>query len=226
MLDREHSIRSVVRDRDILVGRLIKASKKKVSKKDSGLSQDEKMEKVNAGQRELHACEQVLASEEAALVGVKRRTFKEALTMRMKTMGDAGSAMVDAAKEAILLLDEFDTHGPLLQATGGGQYESMYADDGVVETAPTINRLSIPATTPASSPTRPASLRPSTLTTTLPRARPALPTAPTSSATSMAASTRIFTVSCAIQKLAIDRSRSTDTPLCLPFPPRNLARTR
>ncbi|KAI3485859.1 hypothetical protein L1887_50657 [Cichorium endivia] len=131
VLDREHSIRSVVRDRDILVGRLIKASKKKVSKKDSGLSQDEKMEKVNAAQRELHACEQVLASEEAALVGVKRRTFKEALTMRMKTMGDAGSAMVDAAKEAILLLDEFDTHGPLLQATGGGQYESMYADDGV-----------------------------------------------------------------------------------------------
>ena len=131
VLDREQSIRSVVRDRDILVGRLIKASKKKVSKKDSGLSQDEKMEKVNAAQRELHACEQVLASEEAALVGVKRRTFKEALTMRMKTMGDAGAAMVEAAKEAILLLDEFDTHGPLLQATGGGQYESMYADDGV-----------------------------------------------------------------------------------------------
>lgn len=131
VLDREHSIRSVVRDRDILVGRLIKASKKKVSKKDSGLSQDEKMEKVNAAQRELHACEQVLASEEAALVGVKRRTFKEALTMRMKTMGDAGAATVEAAKEAILLLDEFDTHGPLLQATGGGQYESMYADGGI-----------------------------------------------------------------------------------------------
>ncbi|KAJ1022564.1 hypothetical protein NDA16_003553 [Ustilago loliicola] len=131
VLDREQSIRSVVRDRDILVGRLIKASKKKVSKKDSGLSQGEKMEKVNAAQRELHACEQVLASEEAALVGVKRRTFKEALTMRMKTMGDVGAAMVDAAKEAILLLDEFDTHGPLLQATGGGQYESMYADDRV-----------------------------------------------------------------------------------------------
>lgn len=131
VLDREQSIRSVVRDRDILVGRLIKASKKKISKKDSGLSQDEKMEKVNAAQRELHACEQVLASEEAALIGVKRRTFKEALTMRMKTLGDAGSTMVDAAKEAILLLDEFDTHGPLLQVSGGGQHESMYADDGV-----------------------------------------------------------------------------------------------
>ncbi|SPO37208.1 uncharacterized protein PSFLO_02680 [Pseudozyma flocculosa] len=131
VLDREQSIRSVVRDRDILVGRLIKASKKKVGKKDHGLSYDERNEKVLAAQRELHACEQVLASEEAALVGVKRRTFKEALTMRMKTLGDAGAAMVDAAKEAILLLDEFDTHGPLLQASGGGQYESMYADEGV-----------------------------------------------------------------------------------------------
>lgn len=131
VLDREQSIRSVVRDRDILVGRLIKASKKKVSKKDSGVSQEDKMDKVNAAQRELHACEQVLASEEAALVGVKRRTFKEALTMRMKTMGDAGAATVEAAKEAILLLDDFDTHGPLLQATGGGQYESMYADAGI-----------------------------------------------------------------------------------------------
>lgn len=127
VLDREQSIRSVVRDRDILVGRLVKASKK--SSKREGF--EEKNEKVAAAQRELHACEQVLASEEAALVGVKRRTFKEALTMRMKTMGDAGAAMVDAAKEAILLLDEFDTHGPLLQATGGGQFESMYADEGI-----------------------------------------------------------------------------------------------
>ncbi|PWN49726.1 hypothetical protein IE53DRAFT_369519 [Violaceomyces palustris] len=134
VLDREQSIRSVVRDRDILVGRLVKASKKKIGKKDlaNGIGAEEKTERVQAAQRELHACEQVLASEEAALVGVKRRTFKEALTMRMKTMGDAGAAMVDAAKEAILLLDEFDTHGPLIQSTGGGpglEDQSMYADN-------------------------------------------------------------------------------------------------
>lgn len=146
VLDREQSIRSVVRDRDILVGRLIKASKKKPTKREialgGGASAEEKSERVAEAQvrshacrseveghiqelnlsadlpflgaffqRELHACEAVLASEEAALVGVKRRTFKEALTMRMKTMGDAGAAMVDAARDAILLLDQVDTQG-------------------------------------------------------------------------------------------------------------------
>ena len=110
--DREASIRNVVRDRDILVGRLIKASNKSVSTstRNSKKSPEERAEKVHMAQRELQACEGILAQEEAALVGVKRRTFKEALTMRMKTMGDAGAAMVDAAKEAILLLDEFDSN--------------------------------------------------------------------------------------------------------------------
>lgn len=109
--DREASIRNVVRDRDILVGRLIKASNKSVN--DAGKSKkspEQRVEKVHMAQRELQACEEILAQEEAALVGVKRRTFKEALTMRMKTMGDAGAAMVEAAKKAILLLDEFDSN--------------------------------------------------------------------------------------------------------------------
>jgi len=107
--DREASIRNVVRDRDILVSRLIKASNKSASNS-SKKSPEERAEKVAIAQRELQACEEVLTSEEAALVGVKRRTFKEALTMRMKTMGDAGAAMVDAAQEAILLLDAFDSN--------------------------------------------------------------------------------------------------------------------
>ncbi|MCO5614008.1 hypothetical protein L7F22_068288 [Adiantum nelumboides] len=106
--DREASIRTVFRDRDILVSRLIKASQKSASAS-SKKSPEERAEKVAKAQRELAACEEVLTVEEAALVGVKRRTFKEALTMRMKTMGDAGAAMVDAAKEAILLLDQFDS---------------------------------------------------------------------------------------------------------------------
>ncbi|CAO1621976.1 unnamed protein product [Parajaminaea phylloscopi] len=94
--DREASIRTIVRDRDILVSRLIKASKKNGD--------------VPHAQRELTACEEVLEAEERALVGVKRRTFKEALSMRMKLMGDAGSRMIECAKEAILLLDSFDQH--------------------------------------------------------------------------------------------------------------------
>ncbi|CAO1636248.1 unnamed protein product [Sympodiomycopsis kandeliae] len=94
--DREASIRTIVKDRDILVSRLIKASRKNGD--------------VPHAQRELTACEEVLEAEERALVGVKRRTFKEALSMRMKLMGDAGNRMIENAKEAILLLDEFDQH--------------------------------------------------------------------------------------------------------------------
>lgn len=116
--DREASIRTVVRDRDILVSRLIKASQKSGSAS-SKKSPEERAEKVAKAQRELASCEEVLAHEEAALVGVKRRTFKEALTMRMKTMGDAGAAMVDAAKEAIILLDAFDSSADLPRSPAG-----------------------------------------------------------------------------------------------------------
>lgn len=104
VLAREESIRGVQRDRDILVARLIKESKKRVRANRADIQAG----KINDAQRELHACETVLAGEQAALVGVKRRTFKEALTMRAKTMGDVGNAMVEAAQEAILLLDGFD----------------------------------------------------------------------------------------------------------------------
>ncbi|CAO1626930.1 unnamed protein product [Jaminaea pallidilutea] len=116
--DREASIRTIVRDRDILVSRLIKASKKNGD--------------VAHAQRELTACEEVLQAEERALVGVKRRTFKEALSMRMKTMGDAGNQMIESAKEAIMLLDRFDQHaiddGRRPSHADGEQYAD-YQDD-------------------------------------------------------------------------------------------------
>ncbi|KAE8221059.1 hypothetical protein CF319_g5525 [Tilletia indica] len=114
VLDREHSIRSIVRDRDILVKRLIKADQKRAKTAGSDPTKDsERYQKHLFAQRELAACEDALEAEENALIGVKRRTFKEALTMRMKTMGDAGAAMVDAAKDAIILLDSFDTNGQM-----------------------------------------------------------------------------------------------------------------
>ncbi|PWN20883.1 hypothetical protein BCV69DRAFT_282399 [Microstroma glucosiphilum] len=119
--DREASIRTIVKDRDILVSRLIKASKKNGD--------------VPHAQRELTACEEVLEEEERALIGVKRRTFKEALSMRMKLMGDAGNRMIECAKEAILLLDEFDQHaGDERMSTGQREAvdsygQSYYATD-------------------------------------------------------------------------------------------------
>jgi len=40
--------------------------------------------------------------------------------MRMKTMGDAGAGMVDAARDAIMLLDGFDTVGGGADMGNGG----------------------------------------------------------------------------------------------------------
>ncbi|KAK0539847.1 hypothetical protein OC835_000942 [Tilletia horrida] len=114
VLDREQSIRNIVRDRDILVKRLIKADQKRAKSVGADPNKEaERYQKHLFAQRELAACEDALQAEENALIGVKRRTFKEALTMRMKTMGDAGAAMVDAAKDAIILLDSFDTNGQM-----------------------------------------------------------------------------------------------------------------
>ncbi|CAD6975935.1 unnamed protein product [Tilletia controversa] len=144
VLDREQSIRSIVRDRDILVKRLIKADQKRAKSAASDPSKDaERHQKHLHAQRELAACEDALEAEENALIGVKRRTFKEALTMRMKTMGDAGAAMVEAAKDAIILLDSFDSNGqmsmpspiPSRQGDGaaGWEYsEQPYDDDGQI----------------------------------------------------------------------------------------------
>ncbi|WFD32244.1 hypothetical protein MSPP1_003288 [Malassezia sp. CBS 17886] len=113
VLEREHSIRSIVRDRDILMGRVIKTSRRKPSRWEMLNGDEEHHARVAETQQELHACEQSLANESAALVGVKRRTFKEALAMRVKTMGDTGAVMMEQARAILLLLDSFDANVPV-----------------------------------------------------------------------------------------------------------------
>lgn len=113
MLDREHSIRSIVRDRDILLNRVIKYSQKKPSRWEMTKGEEEYQIRISDTERELHACEQTLANETAALIGVKRRTFKEALMMRAKVLGDTGAAMMDSARDMLVYLDGFDDNIPV-----------------------------------------------------------------------------------------------------------------
>lgn len=113
MLDREHSIRSIVRDRDILMNRVIKCSQRKPSRWEMMKGEDEFQARIVDAQRELQACEQTLANEVASLVGVKRRTFKEALMMRAKTLGDMGAQMTDCARHILVYLDQFDADIPV-----------------------------------------------------------------------------------------------------------------
>lgn len=116
ILDREQSIRSIVRDRDILMSRVIKASKRKPTHREMISGDREHHARLLETQRELHACEQTLVNETAALVGVKRRTFKEALTMRTKSMGDLGAIMMDSARNILVFLDSFDANIPVAPA--------------------------------------------------------------------------------------------------------------
>lgn len=113
MLDREQSIRSIVRDRDILMNRIIKYSQKKPSRWEMIKGEEEYQARIADTERELQACEQTLANETAALIGVKRRTFKEAFMMRAKTLGDMGAAMMDSARNMLMYLDSFDADIPV-----------------------------------------------------------------------------------------------------------------
>ncbi|KAK4054728.1 hypothetical protein OIV83_000652 [Microbotryomycetes sp. JL201] len=100
VLDRENSLRTVVRDREILVGRLIKLGNKKPS--DSGM--DKHQSQLDDAHRELAACETFLQEEELLLAEAKRRSFRDSLSFRMRALGDLGRTMEDSAAEAVELL--------------------------------------------------------------------------------------------------------------------------
>lgn len=124
ILDRENSLRTVVRDREILVGRLIKLGNKKPS--DSALESHQ--QKVDEAHRELAACESrfhvtskmvfthaltvaparsaYLQDEEILLSEAKRKSFRDALAMRMHSMGELGRVMEESAHEAVDILSQ------------------------------------------------------------------------------------------------------------------------
>lgn len=63
-----------------------------------------------------------LQEETAALSSLKRRIFREALSMRMQAMGELGGVMEESAREAIELLshlggDELGTYLPWSSTT-------------------------------------------------------------------------------------------------------------
>ncbi|WFC98971.1 hypothetical protein MYAM1_001705 [Malassezia yamatoensis] len=140
VLDREHSIRSILRDREILISRVIKSGKRKPTRKEVMNGDEEHQAKIAEAQQELHACEQLLANESALLVGVKRRTFKEALAMRVKTMGDTGAVMMDSARSILLYLDDFDANVPVAPVPPTPLPEEVDNDVGS-EFAPTASVL-------------------------------------------------------------------------------------
>lgn len=103
---REAEIRVIMRDRDIFVSRLVKLNSKKTPTSDKAF--EEHSAKLEEARAELAACESTLKSEERALVGVKRRIFREALRMRIRAMAQLADAWKDTAERAIEILDSLD----------------------------------------------------------------------------------------------------------------------
>ncbi|KAH8927561.1 hypothetical protein BT69DRAFT_777865 [Atractiella rhizophila] len=113
VLARESTIRTIQRDKDILINRLIKLSNKKPSST-SERERSTHYEKLSEAQRELAACERTLKEEQRALGGVKRRIFREALSMRMRGLDGLGETMKECAAKSLALLDQLrDDHAPM-----------------------------------------------------------------------------------------------------------------
>ena len=98
----------------------MKLNSKRTPTSESALeSHNGKLEEARA---ELAACESTLKSEERALVGVKRRIFREALRMRMRAMAQLADVWRTTADRSIQILDSLE---------GGVDGSSMSACPGI-----------------------------------------------------------------------------------------------
>ena len=86
--------------------KLVKLTGKKTPTSDKAF--EEHSAKLEEARAELAACESTLKSEERALVGVKRRIFREALRMRIRAMAQLADAWKDSAERSIEILDSLD----------------------------------------------------------------------------------------------------------------------
>ncbi|GAA5831384.1 hypothetical protein JCM11251_004005 [Rhodosporidiobolus azoricus] len=106
VLARETALRTVVRDREILVNRLIKIGNKRPKDKEGAV--EEHQAKLDDAQRELRACETYLQEEELALSHAKRRSFRDGLAQRMRSMAELARVMEESAREAVGILGELE----------------------------------------------------------------------------------------------------------------------
>ncbi|KAI8977773.1 hypothetical protein BD414DRAFT_445800, partial [Trametes punicea] len=117
----EDDVGNVMRDREILVTRLIKASKQQKPNRDSvitgspsgsslSVSKPEVhvSQKLSSAQAELQACEAHLAAKEQELNAFRIHTMKTGLQWRCKALVDCGWTWGEMGKEGIRALDALD----------------------------------------------------------------------------------------------------------------------
>ncbi|KAI0354480.1 hypothetical protein OH77DRAFT_1521747 [Trametes cingulata] len=119
--DMEDDVGNIMRDREILVTRLIKASKQQKPARDSVLGGSPSGsslsitkpevhvgQKLSAAQAELQACEAHLAAKEQELNAFRTHTIKSGLQARCQAMAECGWAWSEMGKEGIRALDTLD----------------------------------------------------------------------------------------------------------------------
>ncbi|KAI0631421.1 hypothetical protein C8Q77DRAFT_1126675 [Trametes polyzona] len=119
--DMEDDVGNIMRDREILVTRLIKASKQQKPARDSVLGGSPSGsslsitkpevhvgQKLSAAQAELQACEAHLANKERELNAFRTHTIKSGLQARCRAMAECGWAWGEMGKEGIKALDMLD----------------------------------------------------------------------------------------------------------------------
>ncbi|RPD53942.1 hypothetical protein L226DRAFT_538821 [Lentinus tigrinus ALCF2SS1-7] len=117
----EDDVGNIMRDREILVTRLIKASKQQKPTRDSMLNgspsgsslsiakpEVQVGQKMSAAQAELQACEAHLATKEQELNAFRTNTIRSGLHARCKAMVECGWAWGEMGKEGIRALDTLD----------------------------------------------------------------------------------------------------------------------
>lgn len=112
ILNRDKDVKVILRDREILVSRVLKLTSKKTSER----ATESYNAKLDEAQRELGACEAVLKQEEVELALAKQRIFKEALEARFKAMIDVAALWTHTAEEALALLERVGIDGDLLDS--------------------------------------------------------------------------------------------------------------
>ncbi|CAL1702523.1 unnamed protein product [Somion occarium] len=115
----EAEVANIMRDREILVTRLIKASKSQKSTRDNILASSSTStlsvkpevqigSKLSAAQTELQACEAHLAVKERELDETRTSTIQTGLQLRCKAMVECGWTWGEMGKEGLRALDMFD----------------------------------------------------------------------------------------------------------------------
>lgn len=110
LIAKEAAVGEVARDRDILVSRMVRLTKKKTKPGNEA----QQLANLSEVQQELAACEAVLASEQQALTFARRQALNQHAHARLSALADATAASHESAVSALRQLEAVDHVGEFI----------------------------------------------------------------------------------------------------------------